>query len=64
MIYLLGGKPIQNLLRINAEKDKFENLNRAGVEFARFTQSTYPHLPTYSLISKVASLAAAKEKLS
>lgn len=62
MIYLVGGKPVQNLLRINASRNEFESLNKTGVEFVNFkSNETCTGLPGYLLVSELASLAAAKE---
>jgi glutamate--cysteine ligase len=58
MIYMLGGRPIQNLLRINSEKDAFSNLNRSG---ARFIKKNLQNQHSYNIVSRLASLAAASE---
>lgn len=62
MIYLVGGKPVQSLLRVNPNRNEFESLNRTGVEFVNFKPNeTWIGLPGYLLVSELASLAAAKE---
>ncbi len=60
MIYMLGGKPIQNLLRFNSAKDSLSNLNRAG---AKFVRAELQNQHSYNIVSRLASLAAAREKL-
>jgi len=62
MIYLVGGKPVQNLLRVNASRNKFESLNKTGVEFVSFkSNKTCIGLSGYLIVSELASIAAAKE---
>jgi len=62
-IYLVNGKPVGSILRINSNKDHLSNLNSVGAKFVSIDQDkNYQNkIPTYNLIAKLAALAAAIE---
>ncbi|MCH9753658.1 MAG: glutamate--cysteine ligase [Alphaproteobacteria bacterium] len=62
MIYMLGGKPIQSLMRVNSTQDSFESLNRSGAQFFSMNVKDQDSAAfSYMLVAKLASLAAAQE---
>jgi len=62
MIYMLGGKSIQNLMRVNSSQNSFENLNRSGAEFLSLKlRKEDINIDSCILIAKLASLAATNE---
>lgn len=76
VVYLVGGETVGTFFRIHEEKNRFENLNAPGMEFAclcyhkvappkKSYQLTYEHkeemFQVTSLLGKIASLAAAQE---
>ncbi len=69
MVYLVGGKYVGGAYRINRERGEYGNMNGPGMTF-KSLDSTYPdgitdydsYLAAVTLISELASLAAAYEK--
>jgi len=59
LVYLLGGQPIQTLLRANSTRDSLDNLNRSGAEF--FQIKAIEGILAYHIVARLASLAAALE---
>ncbi|WP_339046662.1 glutamate--cysteine ligase [Candidatus Mesenet endosymbiont of Agriotes lineatus] len=65
LIYYVGGCPVCYLFRYNNNKDKYSNLNSLGCNFIDVSSITEKKtLLVWSLISKLAVLAAAKESRS
>ncbi|MEM7617380.1 MAG: glutamate--cysteine ligase, partial [Pseudomonadota bacterium] len=65
MMYLIGGKPVSCIYRINTEKDSYGNLNATGMHFLPISSDNPTEeqalCPTLSIISRLASYAAAWE---
>ncbi len=72
MIYVIDGQPVGGAFRVNPKRDKYQNLNANGMYFTGMCdqdeQGATSHVPVtlcnyqvYSLVAKLASLAAARE---
>ena len=63
-IYLINGQIVGSILRINNQKDSKNNLNSAGAEFipADDLAEFAPHFRLYSVIARLAALAAKLEE--
>jgi len=64
LIYLIGGNPVKNLLRVNSTRNNIDNLNKSGATFVTMNTDSYSNSPIYLLVAKLASLAASKEAIS
>ncbi len=73
MIYLVDGVPIGGMWRANAERDAFNNLNAAGMEFTGMCDESEDecgkwksvagcNFRSFGLVAAIAALAAAREK--
>ncbi len=72
MIYMINGEVIGNLFRVNDQRDASESLNTAGMNFFDLANLNENELNlgasknditlAYSLIARLAALAAAQEK--
>ena len=62
-IYLINGKTVGSILRVNQNKDAFANLNSSGAEFiaaddlAKFKDRN----PVYMMVARLAALASSYE---
>lgn len=61
MLYLVAGKPVGCIYRINDQKDSFGNLNATGMRFQPMQNDDEKICITLSTIAKLASYAAAWE---
>jgi glutamate--cysteine ligase len=64
-VYLIGGKPVGAILRINSTRDEFGNLNSSGMEFEKMECSEIEGPCDFSplgIIARLASLATLDER--
>ncbi len=62
MVYLINGEPVSFITRYHESKDEFNSLNSPGLKFVNNMGQTHqPRQKIYSIIAKLASLAASKE---
>lgn len=62
MMYLLGGKPVGCIYRINTKRDAYGNLNASGMEFASIKGNSQDNVcSSLGLIAKIASCASSWE---
>ena len=75
MVYMVDGIPIGGMFRVNGERDAFNNLNAAGMEFTGMCDEmeeegqqwkvvTDCHFKAYGIVAAIAALAAAREDYS
>ena len=57
-VYLVGGKPVGAILRINSTRDEFGNLNSSGMEFEKIECSEIAQPCEFSPLGIIARLAA------
>lgn len=63
-VYLVGGKPVGAILRVNSTRDEFGNLNSSGMEFEKMECSEISEPCDFSplgIIARLAALAALEE---
>jgi glutamate--cysteine ligase len=64
-VYLIGGKPVGAILRVNSTRDEFGNLNSSGMEFEKMecSQISAPcEFSPLGIIARLAALASLEER--
>ena len=72
LVYIIDGVPIGGMYRVNGERDEYNNLNAAGMEFTGMCDETEDecgqwkavencHFRSYGIVAAIAALAAARE---
>jgi hypothetical protein len=75
MIYMIDGIPVGGMYRVNGERDGFNNLNAAGMEFKGMCDEAEDecgkwkavencHFRSYGIIAAIAALACSREDYS
>ena len=75
MVYIVDGVPIGGMFRVNGERDAFNNLNAAGMEFTGMCDAVENesngwkvvedcHFKAYGIVAAIAALACGRERYS
>ena len=61
VIYMIGEHVVGGFYRVHADKGATDNLNAPGMFFEQLDSVEYPRFYVYSVIARLAALAAARE---
>jgi glutamate--cysteine ligase len=62
VVYLVGGKPVGKVWRINAGRGEEASLNASGMRFEPYDEAAFARETGVGLIARLATLAAAEER--
>ncbi|MFN7094416.1 MAG: glutamate--cysteine ligase [Burkholderiales bacterium] len=62
MVYLINGRVVDYIWRVNEHKDTYSSLNSTGMKFYSANELSRVSLPCFGLIARLASLAASLER--